>query len=195
MTRHAHSRHAALAEGAVEYVGGDLRRGLGGREAQGVDRPPGGSGSGSGPRSPSARTAAGPRSSRPARAIRQPAASSRSMIAWVIARPRPRPRHAGSTKIVPIQPTAPFAVPTPVRDDAPVRLGDQREAVGLRRREREPLAADAPVVAEDHLGRRLDVGRRHRAEEGVGMPFSIIRRWLDSPARTSSTSPSSRASA
>ena len=35
------------------------------------------------------------------------------MIDCVIERPRPRPRHAGSTKIVPIQPTSPFAVPTP----------------------------------------------------------------------------------
>ena len=109
------------------------------------------------------------------------------MIDWVIARPMPWPRQSGARKIVPIQPTAPFSVPTPVPTIAAVDLGDATGTHGLARREGEELAAHAPVVAEDHLGGRIDVGREHRAARDAWASrrrdragaSSIIRRWPD----------------
>ena len=87
------------------------------------------------------------------------------MIAWVIARPRPWPRQSGARKIVPIQPTA-VRRPDASPHDDPVDLGDHRRARGLGGREGEELPPHAPAVAEDHLGRLIDVGREHRSEVG-----------------------------
>ena len=90
------------------------------------------------------------------------------MIAWVIARPRPWPRHAGSTKIVPIQPTAPFAVPTPVPTIAPSASATIGTHAGCVAANASQSRRTPQSLREDHLGRRVDVGREHRAEGGSG---------------------------
>ena len=78
-----------------------------------------------------------------------------------------------ATKIVPIQPTGPFDGAHAGPDDDAVDLGDHRDARGLRRREREPLAAHAPVVAQDHLGRRDR--RRPGASVGASASPSVVQ--------------------
>ena len=171
------------------------------RQSRGIGRAgarrPGGSGTASGPRSPSARTAGGPRSSRRARASRQPAPSSRPMIDWVIARPRPRaaPRGLHEDRADPA--------------DRAVRRPDARGDDRRRPPRRRSGKQSGCVVANSSQSRRTPQSLRRiisvagstsaGAPSAAGMasssPFSIIRRWPDSPARTSSTSRSSRASA
>ena len=71
------------------------------------------------------------------------------------------------------------------------RTGSSRAASSRTRASRGGRPSRCAGSSRSPARRRpADMGRRN----GVGMPFSIIRRWLDSPARTSSTSRSSRAS-
>ena len=117
------------------------------------------------------------------------------MIACVIARPRPRPRQAGARKIVPSQPTGPFAVPTPVPTTSPSATATIGRPVGrvdasCSHSRRTPQSCDRIMS----VARSTSLGSIARIS-GVTILFSIIRRWPDSPAPMSSTSPSSRACA
>ena len=133
---------------------------------------------------------------RPSTSVRQPASWRRSMIACVIARPRPRPRHAGARKIVPSQPTGPFAsrprCPTisPPRRPPPSAGPSGGSPRAAATRAGRPSRATGSCPSPDRR-RRRSIGRI----SGMTIPFSIIRRWPDSPAPMSSTSPSSRACA
>lgn len=108
------------------------------------------------------------------------------MIDWVIAYPMPWPRHSGDRKIVPIQPTVPFRVPTPVPTIAPstsATIGTHAGwVVAKARNSRRTPQSWLRIMSTAGSTSAGSIGRK------VTIAFSIIRRWPDSPALTSSTS-------
>ncbi len=74
-------------------------------------------------------------------------------------RPRPWPRHAGATQIVPIQPTGPLIVATPVPTISPsAASATKSRQCGLATANSNQAAAVAPVVGQDRGAGGLDVG-------------------------------------
>ena len=130
--------------------------------------------------------------------VRQPAASAASIVASVSARPRPLPRWAAATQIVPIQPTGPLMR----RHAGPDHRAVDRRRTSTRQRgcvdrELEPRAPVAPVVGEDappSTGSTSAgvIGRRRRSSASPRLSSGA---WPPCPAPTSSTSPTSPGSA
>ena len=140
-----------------------MRRRSRGRTAGGAGRPasptagpaPRGSGTRSGPRTRAARTAAGPPRWRPGGASGSRPPSAASMVARVRSRPMPRRRQAGSTKIVPIQPTGPLRPMTPVPTTPAVGFGDERPGLRVGDRRNRGRAGGRP---SPRAGRRPTIG-------------------------------------
>jgi hypothetical protein len=92
------------------------------------------------------------------------------MTVYVIARPRPSPRNAGATQIMPTHPTRPETVATPVPTIAPsrsARIGRQFGWVAAKRKKasRSPqsprrTASAAAATSNGNIGRTLVPGGR-----------------------------------
>ena len=114
--------------------------------------------------------------------VRQPAASAASIVARVSSSPTPCRRQSGSTKIVPIQATGPLRLATPVPTTSAVGVGDERLRLGMAGDELEVEPAVAPVLAQEEVDDRVDVGRDHGPDAGQLHAPMVAGRRLSSTA-------------